>query len=223
MSSSSTSSTIVATPEMCYYCFDVLKYELLTSRLKEDKAKMRKTPPLAPRPEVYHIPDFECPLFVGWKKDRPDGGEKLRGCKGTHGSLPLHEGLKTYALLSAFDDSRFSPVREDELPRLSCSVNLLFAFEKAEDPLDWEVGKHGIRIDFLDSQNVQRSATFLPSVAVEFGYTRKQTVERLVEKAGCKEPLDKKLMKRIKTVRFQSSLVMASYDQYLKHGSSFKK
>jgi hypothetical protein len=40
------------------------------------------------------------PLFVGWKKTSKDGSdERLRGCKGTHGTLPLHEGLRQYALL----------------------------------------------------------------------------------------------------------------------------
>ena len=40
------------------------------------------------------------PLFVGWKKSSKDGSdERLRGCKGTHGTLPLHEGLRQYALL----------------------------------------------------------------------------------------------------------------------------
>jgi uncharacterized protein (TIGR00296 family) len=213
---------ILATPEMCYYCFDVLRYEYASKRHKEatSKSKKRKTPPLAPLPEAYQLPEFECPLFVGWKKDRPDGGEKLRGCKGTHGSLHLHEGLRQYTLLSAFDDSRFSPVREEELPRLTCSVNLLFAFEKAEHCFDWEVGKHGIRIDFYDSKNVQRSATFLPSVPVQFGYKRRQTLERLVEKAGCDEPLDKNLMKRIKLIRFQSSLCMVSYDEYVRNSKA---
>jgi hypothetical protein len=35
------------------------------------------------------------------------------------------------------------------------------------------------------------------------GYTRTQTIERLVEKAGCDEPLTKKLVAKIKCIRFQ--------------------
>jgi len=31
---------------------------------------------------------------------------------------------------------------------LTCGVSLLTDFEKVENPLDWEVGKHGIEIDF---------------------------------------------------------------------------
>jgi len=45
---------------------------------------------------------------------------------------------------SAFDDSRFRPVTEDEVPRLACTVNLLFAFEKCDDCFDWKVRLAGV-------------------------------------------------------------------------------
>jgi uncharacterized protein (TIGR00296 family) len=209
--------SLVATADMAYYCFEVLEHELETMK----NGKKRKASLPVPDPFAYGIPDYiECPLFVGWKKTCKDGGEKLRGCKGTHGTLPLHEGLRQYALLSAFDDSRFRPVADEEVPRLACTVNLLFAFEKCSDCFDWTVGTHGVRIDFYDSRNVQRSATFLPSVAVQFGYTRTQTIERLVEKAGCDEPLTKKLVAKIKCIRFQSSEIHTPYEDYLQHKKS---
>jgi len=208
------SGQVTAEPYMAYYCFDVLRFEF--TREKEKRAKKKR--PTPPNPEHYGIPMqyVECPLFVGWKR-RKNGidGQKLRGCKGTHGSLPLHEGLKQYALLSAFDDSRFAPVREDEIPRLTCSISLLFAFEKIGDCYDWEVGVHGIRIDFVDWDKTQRSATFLPHVASQFGYNQKQTVERLVEKSGSDSRVDARLAARIKTVRFQASLVDVTHDEYL--------
>jgi len=217
--------SILATSEMCFYCFDVLHYEFANrGSLYVKNGKKRKTPSNAPNPDHYAVPDnVECPLFVGWKKERKQGGQKLRGCKGTHGILPMHEGLKQYALLSAFDDSRFSQVTEDEIPRLTCTVSLLFAFEEAKDCYDWEVGIHGIRIDFIDSDGVQRSATFLPHVAEQFGYTRKQTIERLVEKSGCEAPLTKKMAKKIKTIRFQASSSAGSYEEYLRYIQSKNK
>jgi hypothetical protein len=187
---------LAATPEMAYYCFEVLEHELAITKNGEGNKKRKGAPLAAPDPYAYNIPDdFEwfalpldyvlalnnikslstcicSPLFVGWKKSSKDGSdERLRGCKGTHGTLPLHEGLRQYALLryvvashritrphvapgsrcahrdtptlacdrSAFDDSRFRPVTEDEVPRLACTVNLLFAFEKCDDCFDWEV------------------------------------------------------------------------------------
>lgn len=218
--------TIRATSEMCYYCFDVLQYELAKQESEDNSArknKKRKNAPLTPpNPANYNLPDLECPLFVGWHKHSKNGGNshKLRGCKGTHGSLPLSEGLKTYALLSAFDDSRFEQIRSEEVPRLSCSVSLLYDFEKVNDCYDWEVGTHGVRIDFYDSANNQRSATFLPHVAVQFGYNQKQTIERLVEKAGCNEPVDNKLAQRIKTIRFKDSQCELAHEEYLKLSKS---
>ncbi|KAL6056759.1 AMME chromosomal region protein 1-like [Balamuthia mandrillaris] len=224
-----------ATPEMCYYCFEVLEHEHAKQLQQLDydggsaspsssSGQKRKNAPEAPSPDFYHIPDYECPLFVGWKKDYSKDGEgKLRGCKGTHGSLPLHEGLREYSYLSAFDDSRFSPIRPDEVPRLACSVNLLFAFEKAKHCYDWEVGVHGVRIDFKDRRGIHRSATFLPSVAPQFGYDTRETIERLIEKSGCDDVLDKELEKRIKTVRFQASLCNAEYQDYLNYKKNKRK
>jgi len=37
-------------------------------------------------------------------------------------------------------DSRFQPMRLDEVNRLHCSVSLLLHFEKCRDVLDWQVG-----------------------------------------------------------------------------------
>eukprot|EP01087_Luapelamoeba_hula_P021220 TRINITY_DN737_c0_g1_i1.p1 TRINITY_DN737_c0_g1~~TRINITY_DN737_c0_g1_i1.p1 ORF type:complete len:225 (-),score=30.70 TRINITY_DN737_c0_g1_i1:163-837(-) len=201
---------------MCHYCFDVLRHEFTRDTRKGGASKQKP-----PNPEDYGIPmqGVECPLFVGWHKQSKAGGHghKLRGCKGTHGSLLLHEGLKQYALLSAFDDSRFPPVREEEIPYLICSISLLFAFEKASHCYDWEVGTHGVRIDFVDWDNVHRSATFLPHVAPQFGYDQKQTIERLVEKSGSDSPVDKRLASRIKTTRFQASLKDVPYSDYEAH------
>lgn len=42
-------------------------------------------------------------------------------------------------------------------------------FEEAADYLDWTVGVHGIRIEFLSERGSKRSATYLPKVASEQG------------------------------------------------------
>ena len=50
------------------------------------------------------------------------------------------------------------------------SVSILRHFEEASDHLDWEVGLHGIRIEFYtDNGRSRRSATYLPEVASEQG------------------------------------------------------
>ena len=38
---------------------------------------------------------------------------------------------------------------------LRCEISLLSDFEEITDPLDWEVGKHGIEIEFKGPLNTQ--------------------------------------------------------------------
>jgi AMMECR1 domain-containing protein len=66
-------------------------------------------------------------------------------------------------------DSRFSPVARDEFPRLHVSVSILCHFEDAAGFLDWEIGTHGIRIEFFNERGVKKTATYLPEVPPEQG------------------------------------------------------
>ncbi|EXJ90242.1 hypothetical protein A1O1_03341 [Capronia coronata CBS 617.96] len=123
------------------------------------------------------------PLFVTWNTVSRSGHKSLRGCIGTFEALPLASGLSTYALTSAFDDTRFSPIPESLLPALSCSLTLLADFEPCKDAMDWTLGIHGLRISFT-YRNRRHGATYLPDVAVEQGWDKEQTVESLMKKAG---------------------------------------
>lgn len=95
--------------------------------------------------------------------------KRLRGCIGTFNAMNLQSGLREYALTSAFKDSRFSPMTRDEFPKLSVSVSILRHFEDGDDYLDWEVGVHGIRIEFINEKGNKRTATYLPEVASDQG------------------------------------------------------
>lgn len=83
--------------------------------------------------------------------------------------MHLHSGLREYALTSALKDSRFEPISRDELPKLTVSVSILQNFEEAHNYLDWTLGVHGIRIEFLTERGCKRTATYLPHVATEQG------------------------------------------------------
>jgi len=67
------------------------------------------------------------------------------------------------------------------------SVTLLTNFEKVADPLDWEIGKHGVRITFLHKDKRGREsrtgATYLPDVIKEQGWTKDQALDSLISKA----------------------------------------
>lgn len=123
------------------------------------------------------------PLFVTWNTLSRSGHKALRGCIGTFEPLPLASGLASYALTSAFDDTRFSPIPSSLVPSLSCSLTLLANFEPCRDAMDWTLGAHGLRISF-NHRNRRHGATYLPDVAVEQGWTREETVESLMKKAG---------------------------------------
>ncbi|EXJ57940.1 hypothetical protein A1O7_05363 [Cladophialophora yegresii CBS 114405] len=123
------------------------------------------------------------PLFVTWNTHSRSGNKSLRGCIGTFEALPLASGLTTYALTSAFDDTRFSPIPAALLPALSCSLTLLADFEPCKNAMDWTLGVHGLRISF-NYRNRRHGATYLPDVAVEQGWTKEETLESLMKKAG---------------------------------------
>jgi AMME syndrome candidate gene 1 protein len=123
------------------------------------------------------------PLFVTWNTLSRSGHKSLRGCIGTFEALPLSTGLQTYALASAFDDTRFSPIPSSLVPSLACSLTLLADFEPCIDAMDWSLGTHGLRISFT-WKNRRHGATYLPDVAVEQGWNKEETLESLMKKAG---------------------------------------
>ncbi|KAI4259993.1 MAG: hypothetical protein LQ352_000489 [Teloschistes flavicans] len=123
------------------------------------------------------------PLFVTWNTFSGRGHKSLRGCIGTFEPQELSAGLKNYALTAAFDDTRFAPIDSSELPSLATHLTLLHTFTPCAHPLDWSLGKHGLRISFTH-QGRRFGATYLPDVAVEQGWTKEETVVSLMRKAG---------------------------------------
>lgn len=188
----------IAKPEMCYFCFDVLYCHLFH---------------LDP-PRVPSFTNDMYPLFVTWKigKDK-----KLRGCIGTFNEMQLHHGLREYAVTSAMKDSRFSPVGRDELPKLHVSVSILCHFVDAADFLDWEIGVHGIRIEFYTERGNKKTATYLPEVPREQGWDKIQTIDSLLRKGGFKGNVTPEVRRGIRLVRYQSEKITVGYPDYLVH------
>ncbi|KAJ5808601.1 hypothetical protein N7474_009870 [Penicillium riverlandense] len=129
------------------------------------------------------------PLFVTWNtlSTRYPGHKSLRGCIGTFEAQELAAGLRSYSLTSAFDDTRFSPITQSILPSLSCHLTLLGSFEPCAHAMDWTLGTHGLRISFIH-RGRRYGATYLPDVPVEQGWTKEETVESLMRKAGWDGP-----------------------------------
>lgn len=156
------------------------------------------------------------PLFVTWKKVVNGGEPRLRGCIGTLEARCIINGFKDYALTSALRDRRFPPIQAKELPTLLCTVSILTNYETGANYLDWEVGKHGIIIEFTDPDyNTRRNATYLPEVAAHEGWTVIEAIDSLIRKAGYNGPITESLRKRIRLTRYQSTLFTMQYSEYV--------
>lgn len=106
---------------------------------------------------------------------------KLRGCIGRITATdPLFETIKQMSASAAFSDSRFDPVKASELDKLSIEISVLSIPRKIESPNEIVIGKHGV---LLKKESV--SATFLPQVAIEQGWSVEKLLGHLSkDKAG---------------------------------------
>lgn len=129
-------------------------------------------------------------------------------------SFRLADGLKEYAITSAFRDSRFKPIAKEEVPSLQCGVSLLVNFERIEDIRDWTIGRHGVRMNFHDGHR-SRSAVFLPEVAHEQGWNHLETIDQLIYKSGFHGEITEELRRSLRCVRFQSSKIVLDYKDYV--------
>jgi AMME syndrome candidate gene 1 protein len=93
-------------------------------------------------------------------------------------------------------------------------VSLLHSFELAPHWDAWEVGTHGVLIEFADPiTGAKRTSTFLPEVAASESWDRGQTIDRLMRKAGC-TAAGPELRARVKVTRYQSTTCALSYQEY---------
>ena len=124
--------------------------------------------------------------------------------------------LRDYAKIAAFEDERFDPIAKDELGRLECGVSLLTNFEDCSDYLDWTPGQHGIYI-FLTPPASSRTltATYLPEVTPEQGWTRVQAVDSAIRKAGWSGRIDEELRKSLRVRRYGSEKVKVNVLEWL--------
>lgn len=106
----------------------------------------------------------------------------MRGCIGTFETIPLYEGLKKFSLKSAFEDGRFSPIKENEIDSLQISINIILNKERVtdDDHKDWEIGLHGLELIYAG----RYSSTFLPQVIKDEMWTKEETLKQLFIKAG---------------------------------------
>ena len=215
--------------DMIFYCFEILgnylfngKHHLGKHHSTTTNGHFSSSPTVPPS-----LPNDPYPLFVTWLIGSE---QKLRGCIGTFTPMNLAQGkthsnfgillliflgLREYALTSATNDSRFSPISRDEYPLLSCAVSILTNFEPCSSYSDWELGLHGIRIEFFNERGAKRSATYLPEVAHEQGWNHIQTLDSLLRKGGYKAPITNEMRKNVHVTRYRSEKLTLHYNDYV--------
>jgi len=108
-----------------------------------------------------------CGCFVTLKNR-----EELRGCPGHFFSdKPLYQLVNETARASAIEDPRFwaNRITPDELPRIRIEISVLSPLERIANPLDIELGVHGIHI-----RRGAAAGCFLPQVATETGWSKEE-------------------------------------------------
>lgn len=109
---------------------------------------------------------------------------RLRGCIGhVVGDAPLWETIAEMAQAAAFQDPRFSPLRQEEFEGLELEISILSPLTRCPDPELVEVGRHGLLI-----RRGGHSGLLLPQVPLEWQWDREQFLAQTCRKAGL--PLD---------------------------------
>ncbi len=114
-------------------------------------------------------------VFVTLKKD-----DKLRGCIGfVMGVKPLYQTVQEVAEASAFQDPRFSPLKEDELKDTVIEISVVTALRKISSIKMIKVKRDGLLVKRGDSQGL-----LLPQVAKKNKWKRQTFLEHVCLKAG---------------------------------------
>ncbi len=82
---------------------------------------------------------------------------------------PLHKLISEMAVSAATDDPRFNQIEPSELDDLEIDISILSPLQLAVNPLDFELGRHGIYI-----KKDSTTGCFLPQVAADTGWTKEE-------------------------------------------------
>jgi AmmeMemoRadiSam system protein B/AmmeMemoRadiSam system protein A len=117
-----------------------------------------------------------CGAFVSLHKNG-----RLRGCIGRLTSdIPLYQLIQEMTIAAAMHDSRFPPVKEEELDDIEIEISVLSPLKQIDNIAEIKLGKHGIYIE-----DGYTSGVFLPQVATETGWNTEQFLGHCArDKAG---------------------------------------
>jgi len=105
---------------------------------------------------------------------------ELRGCIGHMAEdTPLCTVVGSMALQAAFNDTRFTPLTQEELSRVEFEISVLTPFTQVGSADNIVLGRDGVIVKKGD-----RQAVFLPQVATETGWDKEMFLDQLCRKAG---------------------------------------
>lgn len=149
------------------------KHELLELAREAIGCALRKEP-FAPVPSQARLMQPGA-AFVTLRVDN-----QLRGCIGYMESVkPLAVTVAEAAVKAAIEDTRFIPLRPDELDRVCVEISVLSPVVQIRTADEIHVGLHGVVVAYLN-----RKGLLLPQVAEEFGLDAPSFVDAALRKAG---------------------------------------
>lgn len=181
------SSLVVASSEVVRPEFSAEERTLLL-RLAHDSIlaglQRRETSLDPPTPHLSEPRGAFTSLYL--REDLPDEnqcGEVLRGCVGyVLPTCSVYRAVAETARAAAFNDARFSPVTQEEVPHLEVELSILSPVQRIQ-PEEVEIGHHGLLISWHG-----RRGLLLPQISVEHDWDRTTFLEQTCRKAGL--PLD---------------------------------
>ena len=104
----------------------------------------------------------------------------LRGCVGrVKADLPLYKAVPELTLAAAFEDSRFPPLRRDELAEVEIEVSVLSDILPIASLKEIALGRHGLIVTKGEHRGL-----LLPQVAAERGWDCFRFFRETCRKAG---------------------------------------
>ncbi len=148
---------------------------LLNHARTKIKSAFERTPPITDN-EIPSKLKTQIGAFVSVYVD-----DKLNGCIGHIGEdTPLWKVVEQSAFCAAFEDSRFEPLRKNELNQFKLEISVLTPLKKVKNIDEIIPGKHGILI-----RKGLNQGTFLPQVASRMNWSHEEMLEKCSrDKAG---------------------------------------
>lgn len=102
-------------------------------------------------------------------------------------------------------------------------------FEPCDDYLDWEIGVHGVYLcmknpalgEYDERASTHRSqekeeltVTFLPEVALSQGWSKQETIDKAIRKAGWNGKITEQMRKSLRVYRYSSHKATVTWDEF---------